>query len=180
MTSSATGLSSLVRGFTYDRLVNRLGGQCGNQISAIFLSMSLNSDEVVRESKGCLVQSGDDSSEETTTAVVTKRKRKKVGVRSGRAMNSTKHLWAGAIAAMVSRTFVAPLERLKLEYNARKQLLCFSKNKETTNFERFVAGAAAGITVATLCLPLDTEWQGWGTASPIPAMVTKIVEDLKA
>lgn len=24
------------------------------------------------------------------------------------------------------------------------------------------------------------EWQGWGTASPVPAMVTKIVEDLKA
>lgn len=24
------------------------------------------------------------------------------------------------------------------------------------------------------------EWQGWGTTSPLPAMVTKIVEDLKA
>ncbi|KAF5481280.1 hypothetical protein F2P56_001947, partial [Juglans regia] len=24
------------------------------------------------------------------------------------------------------------------------------------------------------------EWQGWGTTSPVPAMVTKIVEELKA
>ncbi|KAL6867690.1 hypothetical protein ACP4OV_015714 [Aristida adscensionis] len=35
------------------------------------------------------------------------------------AMNMTKHLWAGAVAAMVSRTVVAPLERLKLEYIVR-------------------------------------------------------------
>ncbi|CAH9070296.1 unnamed protein product [Cuscuta epithymum] len=41
--------------------------------------------------------------------------------RSGgqRALNVSKHLWAGAFAAMVSRTFVAPLERLKLEYMVR-------------------------------------------------------------
>ena len=69
-----------------------------------FLSLSLNSDGVVRESKGCLVQNGDETSEETAAAVVTERKREKVGVRSGRAMNTTKHLWAGAIAAMVSRS----------------------------------------------------------------------------
>lgn len=102
------------------------------------------------------------------------------------------------------RTFVAPLERLKLEYMVRgeqkdlfeliktiaasqglrgfwkgnlvnilrtapfkavnfyandtyrKQLLKLSANKETTNFERFFAGAAAGITATILCLPLDT------------------------
>ena len=38
----------------------------------------------------------------------------------------------------------------------RKQLLKFSGNGETTNFERFIAGAAAGITATVLCLPMDT------------------------
>lgn len=102
------------------------------------------------------------------------------------------------------RTFVAPLERLKLEYivrgeqrhlfelvrsiaatqglrgfwngnlinilrtapfkavnfyaydTYRKQLLRFSGNDETTHYERFIAGAAAGMTASVLCLPLDT------------------------
>ena len=65
-----------------------------------FLSVSLRSDGVVRESKGFLVQNGDEGSEE---AVVQEEKREAVGLRRGRAMNTTKHLWAGAIAAMVSR-----------------------------------------------------------------------------
>ncbi|CAA0412093.1 unnamed protein product [Arabidopsis thaliana] len=144
------------------------------------------------------------------------------------ALNTTKHLWAGAFAAMVSRsllllylfyetlefggslgfglsrTCIAPLERMKLEYivrgeqgnlleliqriatnegirgfwkgnlvnilrtapfksinfyaydTYRGQLLKLSGNEETTNFERFVAGAAAGVTASLLCLPLDT------------------------
>lgn len=38
----------------------------------------------------------------------------------------------------------------------RKQLLKLSGHENTTNFERFVAGAAAGITATVLCLPLDT------------------------
>ncbi|PRQ21414.1 putative mitochondrial carrier protein [Rosa chinensis] len=192
--------NAVVSGSGYACRLRLAGGGGGG-----FLSVSLSSDGVVRESKGgCLVQNGEEGSEEAAVVVVQEEKREKVGIRRGRAMNTTKHLWAGAIAAMVSRTFVAPLERLKLEYivrgerrhlfelvksiavsqgvrgfwkgnlvnilrtapfkainfyaydTYRKQLLRFSGNKETTNFERFVAGAAAGITATILCLPLDT------------------------
>ncbi|XP_057419783.1 probable mitochondrial adenine nucleotide transporter BTL3 [Lotus japonicus] len=127
-----------------------------------------------------------------------------VRVKGSGAMNMTKHLWAGAVAAMVSRTFVAPLERLKLEYivrgeqknlveliqtiaasqglkgfwkgnfvnilrtapfkainfyaydTYRNKLSRMLGNEESTNLERFVAGAAAGITATLLCLPMDT------------------------
>ncbi|KAH0940307.1 hypothetical protein HID58_007768 [Brassica napus] len=123
---------------------------------------------------------------------------------NGAALNTTKHLWAGAFAAIVSRTCIAPLERMKLEYivrgeqrnllgliqmiattegvrgfwngnlvnilrtapfksinfyaydTYRGQLLKLSGNEVTTNFERFIAGAAAGVTACLLCLPLDT------------------------
>ncbi|KAL8130819.1 putative mitochondrial adenine nucleotide transporter BTL3 [Apium graveolens] len=140
----------------------------------------------------------------TSTSFPAARPIKQFNNRRRGAMNTTKHLWAGAVAAMVSRTFVAPLERLKLEYMVRgeqkklfelvkmiavtqglrgfwkgnlvnilrtapfkainfcsydtyrKQLLKFSGNDETTNIERFISGAAAGITATVLCLPLDT------------------------
>ncbi|KAK4411674.1 putative mitochondrial adenine nucleotide transporter BTL3 [Sesamum angolense] len=137
--------------------------------------------EVVREGKSAVLKGG-----------------------GGGTFNTAKHLWAGAVAAMVSRTFVAPLERLKLEYivrgekrdlfeliksiaasqgivgfwkgnfvnilrtapfkainfyaydTYRNQLLRLSGNDETTNFQRFLAGAAAGITATVLCIPMDT------------------------
>lgn len=160
-------------------------------VSGVFLSVSLGNNGLVQ------VRNGD------ADCVLEKKERPKVRLRGG-AVNTTKHLWAGAIAAMVSRTFVAPLERLKLEYivrgeqknivelvrriattqglkgfwkgnlinilrtapfkavnfcaydTYRKQLLRISGNEETTNSERFIAGAAAGITATVLCLPLDT------------------------
>ncbi|KAK9110692.1 hypothetical protein Sjap_018752 [Stephania japonica] len=183
-----------------------------------FLSMSLsikggNGNGFVQESSGVVLgengENGENgekcsslSAEKTGFAVCDEKR--EVGVKRNGAMNTTKHLWAGAVAAMVSRTFVAPLERLKLEYivrgeqknlfelintigttqglqgfwkgnflnilrtapfkavnfyaydTYRKRLLAISGNKETTNFERFLAGAAAGITATILCLPMDT------------------------
>lgn len=165
-----------------------------------FLSVSLSNDGLVSEPKELLFQDGAKKKRNGEAVVV----RRNVGVTRSGAVNTSKHLWAGAIAAMVSRTFVAPLERLKLEYivrgerrnifelvkkiavtqglfgfwkgnlinilrtapfkavnfyaydTYRKQLLRLTGNKETTNSERFVAGAAAGITATVLCLPLDT------------------------
>ncbi|KFK42206.1 hypothetical protein AALP_AA2G225200 [Arabis alpina] len=158
----------------------------------MFLSVSLSKD---RECKDALTESSKE---------IRGKRRVFGGVRRTGTMNTRKHLWAGAVAAMVSKTFLAPLERLKLEYTVRgeqrnllvvaktiattqgfrgfwkgnllnvlrtapfkavnfcaydtyrKQLLRIAGNEEATNFERFVAGAAAGITATVLCLPLDT------------------------
>ncbi|KAE8709607.1 putative mitochondrial adenine nucleotide transporter BTL3 [Hibiscus syriacus] len=161
-----------------------------------FLSVSLSAEE------GHVGKSGEDwgqNGDKNLEAVEIVEEKKGSG-----ALNTTKHLWAGAVAAMVSRTFIAPLERLKLEYMVRgekkklfelikwiagteglkgfwkgnflnilrtapfkainfyaydiyrSQLLKLSGNEEATNSERFLAGAAAGITATLLCLPMDT------------------------
>ncbi|KAM3305411.1 putative mitochondrial adenine nucleotide transporter BTL3 [Capsicum chinense] len=167
-----------------------------------FLCLSLS---VKKNTSECLLSNGDESSKvkENSEGNGDVRKRN-IGLRRRGAVNTSKHLWAGAVAAMVSRTVVAPLERLKLEYivrgeqkhlvelvktiaatqglrgfwkgnlvnilrtapfkavnfcafdTYRKQLLRLSGNEETTNAERFVAGAAAGVTATVMCLPLDT------------------------
>lgn len=203
--SSSTSISSSASSCTCGPKPVVLGGE--KRVRVGFLTVSLKSDGFVRESKVYLVPNGEEGSDKAATTrdeVVEQRNKHKVRLRGGYAMNTTKHLWSGAIAAMVSRTFVAPLERLKLEYvvrgeqknlfeliktiaashglrgfwrgnlvnilrtapfkavnfyaydTYRKQLLKFSGNEETTNFERFIAGAAAGITATVLCLPLDT------------------------
>lgn len=125
-------------------------------------------------------------------------------VSENRVFVTMKHLSAGAISAIVSRSFVAPLERLKLEYMVRgaqqnvlqiiqlivakegvkgfwrgntvnllrtapfksvnffcydvyrKRLLEITRKEEATNFERLIAGAAAGISATLLCFPMDT------------------------
>lgn len=187
-------------------LRHRRGGGGGVFLS-VSLSIKANSGDgdeegYDRESREALGQNGNiiASSEEVAVYETVRTKEKK----SSGVFNMTKHLWAGAVAAMVSRTFVAPLERLKLEYivrgeqknlfelirtiavsqglkgfwkgnfvnilrtapfkainfyaydTYRNHLMKISGNEETTNFERFLAGAAAGITATVLCIPMDT------------------------
>ncbi|KAF3326425.1 putative mitochondrial adenine nucleotide transporter BTL3 isoform X1 [Carex littledalei] len=190
--------------------------RCSSYRKSGFLSVSLSvkgDNGFVRSSVGLIECNGEKSSSKDMEKLVETEKEEKQGKIKGKvrsrgagagAVNTTKHLWSGAAAAIVSRTFLAPLERLKLEYMVRgeqghlfaliqkiattqgvkgfwkgnfvnilrtapfkainfytydtyrKQLLKFSGNEETTNFERFLAGAAAGITATILCIPMDT------------------------
>nr|GFA88521.1 hypothetical protein [Tanacetum cinerariifolium] len=82
-----------------------------------FLSVSLNVNGSDGNLGKMLVAAGDGDGEV---------KKKKVGLRmrgKSATVNTTKHLWAGVVAATVSRTTVAPLERLKLEYMVLSLLL---------------------------------------------------------
>ncbi|MCD9639101.1 hypothetical protein HAX54_023404 [Datura stramonium] len=175
----------------------------GGKFLCLSLSFKKNTG-VSGNSSECLLSNGYESSKVELSDVTGDARKRNIGLRGRGAVNTSKHLWAGAVAAMVSRTVVAPLERLKLEYivrgeqkhlleliktiaatqglrgfwkgnlvnilrtapfkavnfcafdTYRKQLLRLSGNEETTNVERFVAGAAAGVTATVMCLPLDT------------------------
>lgn len=42
----------------------------------------------------------------------------------------------------------------------------------------FSAITKSSVSHTVFCVSLQ-EWQGWGTTSPVPSMVTEIIEDLK-
>ncbi|GAB2278590.1 hypothetical protein Dimus_013268 [Dionaea muscipula] len=175
----------------------------GFEFSSVSLSVD-GSDGYVGDSRQVLRENGDKDAEKKVVFGRVRGRKNEGTVRRSGAINTTKHLWAGAVSAMVSRTVVAPLERLKLEYiirgekkdlfnliktiaatqgikgfwkgnfvnilrtapfkainfyaydTYRNQLLKISGNSEATNFDRFIAGAGAGITASLLCLPMDT------------------------
>ncbi|GAB2271248.1 hypothetical protein Dimus_006090 [Dionaea muscipula] len=205
-TSKAIHLNHHTKSVIFGDCSRRRGRGDFSRIGGVFLSLSLNGDRISAQpdfsSVNCDLKS--EKAASRTNVADTKGKSVKVRSREAGVLNSTKHLCAGAVAAMVARTFVAPLERLKLEYIIRgekkkilelirtiaatqglrgfwkgnllnvlrtapfkainfcaydiyrKQLRKLSVNEETSNSQKFIAGAAAGITATILCLPLDT------------------------
>lgn len=113
--SSATGVSSSFDCSSVHRREQVVLGRCRGEtrlskaFGGGFLSVSLRSDGFAQESTGCLVGKGDKGSEEAArfhggnVVVEEGEKQDEVRVGSTGAMNTTKHLWAGAVAAMVSR-----------------------------------------------------------------------------
>ncbi|CAA7027187.1 unnamed protein product [Microthlaspi erraticum] len=105
---------------------------------SLFLSVSLSKDRSERECK--------DASTENNEIRGTGNGKRRVfgGVKRSGTMNTQKHLWAGAVAAMVSKTFLAPLERLKLEYTVhdeQRNLLVVAQTIATTQgFKGFWKG----------------------------------------
>lgn len=102
--SSSTSISSSASSCTCGPKPVVLGGK--KRVRVGFLTVSLKSDGFVRESKVYLVPNGEEGSDKAATTrdeVVEQRNKHKVRLRGGYAMNTTKHLWSGAIAAMVSR-----------------------------------------------------------------------------
>ncbi|KAF9603925.1 hypothetical protein IFM89_039145 [Coptis chinensis] len=82
--------------------------------------------------------------------------------RSHGALNTTKHLWCGAIAATVSRTIVAPLERLKLEYIVLGEKKNYVSSSRQMEFQELYS-TAVGITATILCSPKQMELGPMGT-----------------
>lgn len=100
-----------------------------------FLSVSSSvsrTEELLRNSTKHFVQDGGKSSKETEEAAVGGGgKKQKVGLRPGRrgAVNTSKHLWSGAVSAMVSRSafffysfLISYTCNLLASYNADKYL----------------------------------------------------------
>lgn len=75
----------------------------GGNFLCLSLSLKKNTD-VVGNSSECLLSNGDESPkvEESSVGDGVVKKRN-IGLRGRGAMNTSKHLWAGAVAAMVSR-----------------------------------------------------------------------------
>jgi len=102
--SSISSYSSLISRkpdvFGVLRREKRVSGAVGDGFLSVSLSVKGN-DGFVQESNGFLGRNGEKSAVEAVGFVEDKEQR--VRSRGTGAMNTTKHLWAGAIAAMVSR-----------------------------------------------------------------------------